>query len=226
MSEQDEFIRVDDRRGAGRQTVVIAIGLLIAWLPQYIGPVTRWFGLDSLHTGPLTQMVWNWVVTFVLVAYIVRVERRSLRSIRLTMPSLKDVEWAFYAFGIAMTYSWLIGTIRPQTGNEGIETITSMPVLAVCALIVTTAVTEEILYRGYPIERLSELTHRRWLGTTVSLVLFVLPHLTFFGSEWLLYQGFGTLLLYVLYLWRRNLWVCMLFHGLTNAPILIPTVLS
>ncbi|HSK91410.1 MAG TPA: CPBP family intramembrane glutamic endopeptidase, partial [Euzebyales bacterium] len=64
------------------------------------------------------------------------------------------------------------------------------------------------------------------LATTVSLVLFVLPHLTFFGSEWLLYQGFWTILLYVLYLWRRNLWVCMLFHGLTNAPILIPTVLS
>lgn len=81
MSEQDEFIRVDDRRRAERQTVVIAIGLLIAWLPQYIGPVTRWVGFDSLHTGPLTQMVWNWTVTFVLVAYIVRVERRSLRSI-------------------------------------------------------------------------------------------------------------------------------------------------
>ncbi len=116
--------------------------------------------------------------------------------------------------------------IRPQTDNEGVETIASMPVLAVCALIVTTAVTEEILYRGYPIERLGELASRRWVGTIVSLVLFVPPHLTFFGWEWLLYQGFWTALLYVLYLWRRNLWVCILFHGLTNAPILIPTVVS
>ncbi|HSK90572.1 MAG TPA: CPBP family intramembrane glutamic endopeptidase [Euzebyales bacterium] len=226
MAEQDEVVRVGYRRGAGRQMVVVAVGLLIAWLPLYLAPAMRWFGVDSLHTGPRTQIAWNWVATLALVAYILRVERRSLRSILLRTPGVKDVEWAFYAFGIAMTYSWLVGMVRPQTGNEGVETITAMPFLAVCALVVTTAITEEVLYRGYPIQRLSELTHRRWLGTMISVAVFVLPHLTFFGAEWLLYQGFGTILLYGLYLWRSNLWVCMLFHGLTNAPILIPTVLS
>ena len=55
---------------------------------------------------------------------------------------------------------------------------------------------------------------------------FVAPHLTFFSLDWLLYQGIGTLAVYLLYLWRRNLPACMLLHLLSNAPILIPTVLS
>lgn len=208
-----------------RQGVVI-IGLLIAYLPMYAPTLTGRLGFEPPLPGPMGALFWNWLATLALIAYIVGVERNRLRSILLTRPSSKDIEWAFYAFGIVMAYSWVIGMIRPQTGNEGVETITSMPVIAVCALIITTALTEEILYRGYPIERLSALTGRRWIGTAVSVVLFVAPHLTFFGWEWLLYSGFGTVVAYILYFWRRNLWVCIVLHCLTNAPILIPTVLS
>jgi membrane protease YdiL (CAAX protease family) len=37
-----------------------------------------------------------------------------------------------------------------------------------------------------------------------------------------LHQGVGVVLLYVLYVWRRNLWACMTMHFLGNAPILLP----
>ena len=81
--------------------------------------------------------------------------------------------------------------------------------------------------KTYPIERITDLTGRRWLGVAVSAAVFVAPHVVFFSPEWLLYQGgAGALATYALYLWRRNLPACMLLHLLINAPILIPTVLG
>lgn len=100
----------------------------------------------------------------------------------------------------------------------------TLPLPVLVALIATTAVTEEVLYRGYAIERLRALTGRLWLGAAVSLALFVAPHLVFFGPYWLLYQGVNVALIYALYLWRRNLHACMLLHGLGNAMILFPAM--
>lgn len=47
-------------------------------------------------------------------------------------------------------------------------------------------------------------------------------HLTFFGPSWLLYHASGTVMIYALYLRRRNLPACMLLHFLVNLPILLP----
>ena len=102
--------------------------------------------------------------------------------------------------------------------------VLAMPLPALIALIITTAVTEEILFRGYPVERLGRLTGSIWLGAALSLGLFVLPHLSFFGPQWLLYQGAAVVMAYVLYVWRRNLFACMLMHFLGNAMLLIPAL--
>lgn len=56
-----------------------------------------------------------------------------------------------------------------------------------------------------------------WLPVLISIVLFALPHVRLFGPEWFLYQGVSVVLLYVLYVWRRNLWACMLMHFLGDA---------
>jgi membrane protease YdiL (CAAX protease family) len=94
----------------------------------------------------------------------------------------------------------------------------------IIAIILTAAVTEEILFRGYPIERLRELTGKAWIAVLASFIIFIIPHISFFGLEWLLYHGIGTVLIYVLYVWRKNLLACMLLHFLGNAPILIPAL--
>ena len=111
--------------------------------------------------------------------------------------------------------------VAPQAQNEGLGTIINLPIPVIIGMIFTTAITEEILYRGYPIERLGELTGNKWIGVAFSLIVFLLPHINFFGVQWLLYHGVGTILTYVLYMWRRNLWACILMHFLGNAPLLL-----
>lgn len=208
------------------QLGTVSVGLVIAYFPTWAPSAFRKLGLDLPGDGPITALWVNWLAVIVLLGYVFLVERAGLASLLMTHPNQADLEWALYFFGAVMAYSWVASLIREQPLNEGTETIAAMPVLAVIALVITTGITEEILFRGYPIERLTTLTGRRWIGATVSIMIFVAPHLVFFSPDWLLYQGFGTAAIYALYLWRRNLYACMLLHVLINAPILIPAVMQ
>ncbi|GAB3027150.1 hypothetical protein GCM10025298_14360 [Natronobiforma cellulositropha] len=107
---------------------------------------------------------------------------------------------------------------------EGTETIVALSLPIIVALILTTATTEEILFRGYVIERLEELTGRLWLAVGFSFVVFLIPHVTFFGPLWLVTNGANVVLLYVLYVWRRNLVACMIMHLLGNSLLLVPAL--
>ncbi len=206
---------------------VVALGLGLAYLPVWAGPVVRALGGDLPGGGPLTAVWLNWAAVAVLLSHVLLVERRPLASLLLTRPRSEDLRCAVLLWGLVMGWSWLVGLVRPQPPDAGTATITALPVLGVVALVVTAAITEEILMKAYPIERITDLTGRRWLGVAVSAAVFVAPHVVFFSPEWLLYQGgAGTLATYALYLRRRNLPACMLLHLMVNAPILIPTVLG
>jgi membrane protease YdiL (CAAX protease family) len=53
----------------------------------------------------------------------------------------------------------------------------SGPAWLVLAVVLTASVTEEFLFRAYPIERLTRLTGARWPGALLSLAAFVAFHL-------------------------------------------------
>jgi uncharacterized protein len=80
------------------------------------------------------------------------------------------------------------------------------------------------LYRAYSIERLQDVFRSVLPAAGFSFLLFVLPHVTFFGWYWLVSNGVSVVLAYVLYVWRRNLWANMLMHLLGNALILLPAL--
>lgn len=204
---------------------VIALGgIAIAYSPMWLPRLRDILGIDLGMAGPASSIFWNVLAAVSLVGYMFLVERRPLSSIGLRKPCAKDVEWALYLFGAYMAWQWIIITFFPPAPDPGTETITSLPLAAVLGIIVSAAVFEEILYRGYPIERLSELTGRRWIAYAVTVPLFVSPHLVFFGPQWLWTAGVGTIAIYVLYAKTRNLPACMLLHLCVNLPILIPTI--
>ena len=79
---------------------------------------------------------------------------------------------------------------------------------------IVAGVTEEFVYRGYLIEEFGELSGRRTLAAVISVLVFALAHVGS-GYGWsieLIYPALYGLALTVLYLWRRNLWVCVLMH--------------
>lgn len=209
-----------------RRWAVVIVGIAVAFIPTWAPWLSTVVGLDSDLgiEGPASSIAWNAFAVALLIGYVWGVERRRLDSIGIFRPSPKDLESALILFGCHMGWTWLARTLWPPAEDAGTATIASMPVLAVLALILSAAIFEEILYRGYPLERLMELTGRRWVALVLTVPVFVAPHLYFFSPAWLLYQGSGALVLYILFVWRRNLVACMVLHLAVNLPILIPTI--
>jgi len=218
LSQRDE----DFRRSSW---LIMLVGLAIAYGPQYINPVLRNLGVQwSFIQGPPSALLWNWLAVAALGAIIFFAERQDLSSIGLRRPTWQDVKWGGIFWGISSLASTGIQAIYPPPPSEGLGLVLSLPIPVLIALILTTSITEEILFRGYPIERLRVLTGHMWIGVAVSMVLFTLPHLVFFGPQWLLYQGAGLALIYILYVWRRSLAACMVMHLLGNSLLLIPAL--
>ncbi len=210
-----------------RSKLIIFIGLAIAFLtPKYFYTVTEWLGIASASGGPPSVFLPMWLTSVLLVGFVLLVERRPLSSLSITKPTGKDIKWAFYFFGAEVTWSWLMSVALDAKQNDGVDSITSLSVATVVGLIITAAVTEEIIHRGYLLERIAKLTGALWVGTIVSFIIFIVPHIAYFGWVWLPTHGIGAVLIYVFYLWRRNLPATMLLHLLGNAPILLPTIMG
>ena len=222
-----------DARSLSRPRLLGSLALGSAVIAAVYGgpPVDRLAGVDLRFgfDGPLAGDPWKWLGAALLLAVVSGVERLGPSSLMIRRPRERDLEWVLYAFGFVMALSWVAGGLAPQDHNDGIATIVSLGVPGVMLLIVTAAVTEEVVYRGFLAERLGALFgRRRWarpLGAALSLVIFVLPHLAFFGPSWLLHQLPGTLAIAGIALIRRDLVAAMLLHLLINLPILIPTLL-
>lgn len=138
---------------------VVIIGLFLAYLPYYGGEVLEALGPNRPSAGPFAVVSLNWVAVGLLLLFVIAIERRPLASLLLTKPTEKDIEWAFYLWGTAMTWYWLASTLVPpgtesDTTSAGTDIITAQPVWRVLILVVTVAVCEEILIRGYAAERI------------------------------------------------------------------------
>jgi len=78
--------------------------------------------------------------------------------------------------------------------------------------VVRAGVSEEVLFRGYPIERLLSLTGSRGVAALLPLALFALAHVGSWGWAHLIVAAFGGAMLTWLYFWKRNLWVNIVAH--------------
>lgn len=204
---------------------LLIFGLAIAYSPSYINVVLGKAGVDwAFIKGPPSVLLWNWLAVAALLVFIVKLEGRDLGSIALRRPSGRDIQWSILFWAISTVVSGGLHQFLPPPPSTGLDSVLQLSLPVIVALILTTAITEEILFRGYSIERFKELTGRLYVAVPVSFGLFVLPHVLFFGPQWLLYHGLGVVLLYVLYVWRRNLWACMIMHLLGNALLLIPAL--
>lgn len=210
---------------------VLAGGLALAYAPVYLPGMARTAGVVDLPWGPANVLVWNWLAVGALLAYVRWVERLPLASLRLTRPSEKDLEWGCYLGAAGALWHWgtasalsrwggAVETVAPGGMTEGANRLVTLGPLVLAALVVTAAVTEEVLWRGYAVERVAA-----WLPplgvAALGLAVFAAPHVAFFGPTWLVTNLPGAALLYALLLWRRTLWSCIAAHLVGNAPILV-----
>jgi membrane protease YdiL (CAAX protease family) len=83
-------------------------------------------------------------------------------------------------------------------------------------LFLTGTFVEEILYRGYIIERVTELTGRKWLAATISWLTFTLVHIRFFGLGPMLEIAVIAVILVMLYTRAKSIWPAIIVHGISD----------
>jgi membrane protease YdiL (CAAX protease family) len=137
-----------------------------------------------------------WALTALLVIYIARMERRPLSSVGLRAPT-----WKSFAFGVVgglvmlagiiALYTWVMPQLGSTSSAKQLSTVRALPLWFRIGIVVRAAIFEELFYRGFMIERLTELTGLRWVAAILSIAAFTYAHVGFWGWGHLLIAGFG-----------------------------------
>lgn len=198
----------------------ILIGLLLT-LGLANLPIGQW-GQHLLGNGNMVGMEgpW-WIALLICLSYVLLVEKRPLSSIgfrRLGMANvgLAFAAWALTIIGIGLIVALVLPALHLRMNTDLMNRLRSMPFWFRVELVTRAAIVEEILFRGYAIERIQELTGSRLFAGAISLAAFTIAHLRLWGWAQLIIAGFAGLILTVLYIWRRNIWANMIAHWLID----------
>jgi membrane protease YdiL (CAAX protease family) len=212
---------------ASRRHVQIIIGLLLS-LGVALLPLGTWGrGYSGLGSLLGSEVLW-WAAVIVLLLYIALVERRPFSSVGFRRPGIVDIALATIAgillvAGIVLIYAVIFPLLHLKMNAGEMQKLLQTPFWYRFILVTRAAVAEELLFRGYPIPRLSEWAGSRWFAAVISWLAFTYAHLSSWGAPQLIVAGYGGVVLTVLYLWRRNLWANMLAHWIGDgAGFLLP----
>lgn len=204
---------------------VTVIGLLVALgLPSLLAWVRR--GEAEGRAKQLRRLATAWAGCGALLALVLLWERRPLASIGIALAAPNYLAWlGGAALGLTMLALTVVGLIQAsragkEVRSEGLTRLLDMPLWFRCAVPLTAGITEEIMFRGYPVERLHELTGSLWLAALLPLAVFTLAHLGSWSWGHLAGVAFAGTLLTGLYLWQRDLIACMIAHAIIDSSLI------
>ncbi|RME42076.1 MAG: CPBP family intramembrane metalloprotease, partial [Chloroflexi bacterium] len=188
----------------------------------FLGLLLRWARLSAWDVPAVTvRLLADWAFALAILALVRFWERLPLSSIGMRQVTRRDLLWGVVGFMAGAVTFVITGPIVQALGLEtttpGIAQLASLPAWFRALIVVTAGVTEEILFRGYSIERLAAWTGHLGLGALVAYVVFVGLHIPFWGLGGTLQIGVWAIIVTTLYVWRRNLWSCVLMHILNDA---------
>lgn len=207
------------RRRSSRSVTVATILLLIIFQLPIVGWLVPGSSFRALVGGECVY----WAIAGILVGYVLFIERRPLSSIGLKRPTWKNAAFglagaAVMIGGAVLLYAIVFPALGLQLNQAaaGLSALQSMPRWFQVLLAARAAVFEEIFYRGFAIERISEITGLRWLAALISLAAFTYAHLSYWGWIQLIVVAFQGAVLTGLYLLRRDLSATMVAHFVTD----------
>ena len=157
-------------------------------------------------------------------------ERLPMRSIGCRRPSwlsalAATVVVLIVVYGLPLLTAPLMAALHLGGFEPGLEVIASQPTWWRVCVALSSGAVEELLYRGYAVERLATLTGRLSWGAALAALAFGLAHVPFWGLGPALAADlpFGIVMV-ALYSWRRDLGanaaahVALLLVGLLSVP--------
>ncbi|HSM70377.1 MAG TPA: type II CAAX endopeptidase family protein [Anaerolineales bacterium] len=211
-------------------TSAVMTGLLLALLGL---PV---IAMLTSNFPEQTRAIWGlaltWIVAIALLILVKYGEGRPYSSIGFSPITIKE---GLLAIGIGIVLSisvplltLLASQFLPSAEDGSILDATVQNSWQMLLLgVLTAGITEEIIFRGYLIERLQELTGRPLIAVGVSVLAFALPHIL----NWNVTHVLGVvlplgLILSWLYLWKRNILFNMIVHVVIDLPLVFIALAS
>lgn len=170
------------------------------------------------------------VVTLVIAATNVEPWRMY---VGLEWPTWQSVALAILAATILIVAFGAYASLRSRLGSASPEqleiqqTLLHLPFSRRCFVVVTAAVTEEVLYRGYAIGVGQHLLGGLWLACILSITVFTLAHFRW-GFVHLIPVLLCALVITLLFVFTQNLPVCILVHAIVDGVgiLVMPIIMA
>ena len=211
-----------------RINLPVGIGLFISLFGiTLLGELVSYinFKPDSYTAQLLFSDFRKWILTGILLAIIIFWEKRKLSSIKIEKPEVKTF---LMAVGLGLV-SVIVGVLTlgifynvlGLKQPEALSSVGNLPLVIKLFTITTAAITEEIFYRGYSIERIGEILNNYKLGAIISGLIFLAIHYPVWGLAGAIPQIIFAIFLIGFYLYKRNLIACIAMHWVINFSMIV-----
>ena len=174
---------------------------------------------DAVGRQAAWEGVW-WLLAAGLLGVVVFWERAPLRSVglvRLTRATFLIGVPAFVPLLLLFPLvQLLLSALGVADSQPTVDRLVKLPLGLLLAGALRAGVTEELIFRGYLIERLGAWTGRRGFAAAFSWAVFVALHLGSWPVGHLVYVGLVGGFFTLLYLRRRDLTCNIVAHVLTD----------
>ncbi|TMT81455.1 CPBP family intramembrane metalloprotease [Haloterrigena sp. H1] len=208
-------------------SLAVIVGLIVALFGSpIIGQLNL---LDRFSTSPTGSLLLNsaimWFLVVAVLAIVLFWEKRSVTSIGLEMLSRRQagvgVAGGVGGLALGLLATGIVVAAFNLDQPETLSAINELPLLVKLVIVGTAVITEELLWRGYPIERLTEITGSLWIGAATSFVVFLAVHYPEWGLVGAIPQTVFTLALVGVYIRTRNVVACIITHTIINVVMVL-----
>jgi len=204
---------------APRLLTIVALLLAMAGPPLLAVIAKRILGASpSISVQIILQLI---LCAFagIILFIVIRGERLPLSSIGLRPMTWSTVVSGFLLalvtlYALPLLTTRLVRVLGLGGFEPGLNRLAALPVWFRIFVAITSGSVEEILYRGYAVERLVSVMDNYWLAGLVAVIAFCLAHIPFWGIGPALGADlpFG-LVMTLFYLWRRDLIANCIAHS-------------
>jgi membrane protease YdiL (CAAX protease family) len=204
-------------------------------LPLLGMPLSYWITANFLQAMERNQRtLLSSLITFGLAAGVVAVvllwEKQPLSTLGIHSQTPRSIIIALSASIVIAVGGTLISLGLFKLFNQPMPTlnserITGFPLWLGLWIVISSSIAEEVLYRGFVLERLGQVTGSIWMGGLITLIWFTLLHLPLGLTYTLMIVLPSSIMITLLYIWRRDLITTIIVHLVFNAPIAAASIL-
>jgi membrane protease YdiL (CAAX protease family) len=193
------------------------IGLFVALFGMLIvRQVVSYFWPAVTVTSALGKESLFWACAIVVLVIVCRVERLPLTSIGIgTSTWTKSILWGFVLTLICLVIGGTLAALTHYGGGRAADAFSKLPLGLITLIVFRAGVVEELLYRGYAIERLTALGLHRYFAAGIPLLIFAVGHWTGGWANIVIALALGAFLS-AFYLWRRDLIANIIGHFMVD----------